>query len=242
MQKAIAGRLGVWMAVFILAAGCGDDQDPVDALGLDFFPVTEASFLVYSVEETVYSNSQPTSSSFEWRWEIRPTESTPSSRLFTIRTFTRTLATDPWVESTLISGEQDGQKLLVYEGNIPFVRMMYPLANGLTWDGNQFNTLGGEEKCGNSSIDCDVFEVIDLNEPLNLNDLSFDQTITVIQSNEEDVIVGNDIRKEVYARGVGLVTREVNQVVYCTAPACLGQQQIETGVVRTQKLKEYGSL
>jgi hypothetical protein len=242
MQKAIARRWGVWMAVFMLATGCGDDQNPVDALGLDFFPVTEASFLVYSVDETVYSNSQPTVSSFEWKWEIQPTESTPSSRSFTIRTFTRTSTTDPWVESTLISGEQDGQKLLIYEGNIPVVRLMYPLANGLTWDGNQFNTLGGEEKCGNSSINCDVFEVTGFNEPLSLNDLSFDQTITVIQSSEEDVIVGNDIRREVYARGVGLVTREVNQVVYCTAPACLGQQQIETGVIRTQKLKEYGSL
>ncbi len=240
-QQAFVHRWAVWLAV-AACVGCAEDEAAVDPSGFDFFPVAQPSYFVYAISETRYSNSQPTASAYQLRWELTPGTFTGSVRSFSIRTFTRATPADAWQEGARWSGEQNGQELIVFEENQPFVKMAYPVGESLSWDGNRYNTLGGPERCGELPRPCDVYRISGLDQPLSINGFSFAQTLTVEQSDDEDNIVGNDVRTEVFARGVGLISRAVNQIIYCTTPACLGRQQIESGVVSQQQLVEYGAL
>ena len=49
-----------------------------------------------------------------------------------------------------------------------------------------------------------------------------------------------DQRKEVYARGVGLIYHEIKQLHYCTADNCRGQEKVENGLDYKQEIIEYG--
>ncbi|MCU0420120.1 MAG: hypothetical protein MUC38_10760 [Cyclobacteriaceae bacterium] len=238
-QQAFVHRWAVWLVV-AACVGCAGDEDARDRSGFDFFPVDQPRFFVYAVSQTRYSNSQPTVSNYQWRWELTPEPFNGSARSFSIRTYTRATPADAWVEGARLSGEQNGQELIVFEENQPFVKITYPVGESLSWDGNRYNTLGGNERCGEPARPCDVYRISGLDQPLSINGFSFAQTLTVEQSDDEDNIVGNDVRTEVFARGVGLISRAVNQIIYCTTPACLGRQQIESGVVSQQQLIEYG--
>jgi hypothetical protein len=74
------------------------------------------------------------------------------------------------------------------------------------------------------------------------NGLNFPDVVTVLQEDNQDVIVQMDFRQERYARGIGLVSKEVTLLNYCTQPSCLGQQKIESGRVYKQQIIAYGRI
>jgi hypothetical protein len=132
-------------------------------------------------------------------------------------------------------------QLIQNEGNELFVKLIFPVSNDLTWDGNQFNNLpnSGNLFNGNGS---EVYHVTEYDQSKTLTtDLEFDKTITIVQNGFDDPIVGKDIRNEVYARDVGLIYKEVTQLEYCSVGNCLGQQKVDKGVIMIQTLKSYAS-
>ncbi len=70
--------------------------------------------------------------------------------------------------------------------------------------------------------------------------MTFDNTIEVIENNNSDLIVEQNIQKEIYAWEIGLVNREVTLLKYCTVGSCSGKQMVEEGLVYKQQLIEYG--
>jgi hypothetical protein len=102
----------------------------------------------------------------------------------------------------------------------------------LSWDGNQFNNSTTES-----------YVISELNASITLpSGFEAEQSLTVIQNDLLDNIVETDQRKEVYAKGVGLIYKEIIQLQYCTNPNCLGQQKVDKGVILIQSLKEHGQL
>ena len=109
-----------------------------------------------------------------------------------------------------------------------YVKMIVPMGEGLTWDGNAYN-----------SLDDDEYESNDYRMPKSVGGTEFNDCVEVIQHNLDDTIVMTDIRSEIYARGVGLVYREIRQINFCTV-GCSSSGQIENGLEYYQTIKEYG--
>ena len=78
----------------------------------------------------------------------------------------------------------------------------FPSELNKTWDGNIKNNLG--EK---------LYEYISVNDPDVQNNMVFDSTITVLQSDEEDIIE-KDYKVEKYAANVGMYYKEDHTVEY----------------------------
>jgi hypothetical protein len=116
----------------------------------------------------------------------------------------------------------------VSEQNQEFVKFVLPVSEGRKWDGNAFN---GE--------DVDEYEMINTRKPYTVNDKLYDDCIEVNQNFDDDPIVRTDIRREVYARDVGLILKEITILDFCTV-GCTVFGEIETGIVYSQRLKEYG--
>ncbi|MBA4145597.1 MAG: hypothetical protein C0523_07540, partial [Cytophaga sp.] len=69
----------------------------------------------------------------------------------------------------------------------------------------------------------------------------YEDALTVTEHNDPDLLVKNDVRKQVYAAGVGLVYVSKTVLNYCTTPpACYGTQYVDTGYKYTQTLKQSG--
>jgi hypothetical protein len=131
---------------------------------------------------------------------------------------------------------------VVSEGNVPYLKIDGPLVNGKVWNGNQYNSEVGTEKCADSDDHtCDLYTLSDLGKSFPTDSLSFDNTLTVIENNNADPIVAQDIRTEVYARKVGLIHRDITQLEFCSSdPSCVGTQFVNKGLKYSQSLVEYG--
>jgi hypothetical protein len=148
---------------------------------------------------------------------------------YVVNRFRRNIGTSDWNVLESWSIRKNDIELVVAEGNKSFVKLTFPPRVGNEWDGNAFNAENE-----------DVYTIAEFDQSKTIGEFTFEKTLTVNQETNDDRIVFYDFRAEQYARGVGLVSRVIHQLDYCTLDHCLGQQIIESGREFRQNIIEYG--
>ncbi len=229
---------------FILLAGLAScsDEDPINTdVGLNYFPLQTGDSWIYAVEETTINQTRETKT-YELRVVVMDSVmNTNGAYTYTFHRDKRMTETDSWQSYQTWTAEVSLNQLIQNEGNELFVKLIFPLSNDLTWNGNQFNNLPNMGNLFNGK-GSEVYHAGEYDQSKTLStNLQFAKTITITQNNFDDPIVGKDVRKEVYARDVGLIYKEITQLEYCTAVDCLGQQKVDKGIILVQTLKSYAS-
>ncbi len=220
-----------FILLLAVAQSCDtEDARPVD-IGRDYFPLQRGIYQVYAVHETHYSDPlNPTVLEYHLMTEV--VDSFPSAEgdyTYVLYRSTRADENAPWEYQDTWSVHADDQQAVVNEGNETYVKISFPVKEGLTWNGNAFNVKGE-----------DLYELQNVNQSFTLEGETFAHTILVDQEDNEDLIVYQDKRFEVYARDIGLVYKELTQLQYCTQPSCFGQQRVVSGVIVKQSLLAHG--
>jgi len=236
-------RLGVFLVFCLVTLSCSTDEPVIPDMGLDYYPLQVGNYAIYEVEETIILQSVETQTSFDLR--ITVTDSSKNEQGVVYYLLVREKRTSPsgnWEALDTWSTKVIDNKTVQNEGNVLFVKLVFPPSLNLKWDGNLFNNLPDDGNIFNDS-NSDHYFISDLDEPITLpSGFETNQSLTVIQNDFSDNIVGIDQRKEVYAKGVGLIYKEITQLEYCTSSNCLGQQKVDKGVILVQSLKEHGQI
>ena len=106
---------------------------------------------------------------------------------------------DIWVANKSLNFAQ------LVEENIRFTKLIFPFDVNVVWDGNAFNNQQSQE-----------YRIESINIPYNVNGLSFDSSITVIQNYKSNLLEYEN-SKEIYVIGVGLVYKEDIKVLINSA-------------------------
>lgn len=217
--------------VLVLVIGCEAEESVPLNTGSAYFPLKKGIYQVYAVNEIRYSAvAEPETLTYELMTEV--VDSFPSAKdtyIYVIHRSRRSAETEPWEVLDTWSARKDKTEAIVSEGNTPFVKVVFPIRDGARWNGNAFNALGDDE-----------YELKDIHQPFAAGGMTFEKTLTIEQEQNEDPIVFNDARMEVYARDVGMVYRQTVQLYYCTDDDCLGQQKIAHGIDMKMVIKQYG--
>lgn len=230
-------------SLFLLGS-CQTSPEPVSDIGLDYFPLKIGAYQVYHVDETQINQSVEQRFVYELRVQVVDSLLNQEGGFtYIIQRQKRDNASLPWTTLDSWTSRIADRKAIVTEGNTSLVKVTFPAQNGLEWNGNAFNTLGGEQNCGeNKDQPCDIYRLEKVgNEFLLPTGMRYAETVTVIQNDNTDLIVKQDVRSEVFAKGVGLIYKESVVLEYCTKTSCLGQQIVDKGFRYKQTLKEYGS-
>lgn len=238
----------IFVAWAIAMAGCGDSVTPIDSSA--YFPLEVGTQWIYSVEESttlrnLCADDGVTTSNYELKVMI--TQSYTNAEGGTTYVFersTRTLLTDPWIPVATWTAQRRGTKLVANESNVLYVKLLFPPEEGITWNGNEFNT---QIQLNNSNVDS--YQMINVHQPYALSaNVSYPKSVTVIQNREESNILYRDSRKEIYALGVGLVYKESFLLAYFSQSdpkeinfECYLQKRVQNGTTLKQTLKEFST-
>lgn len=218
-----------WMGIFLLA--CTEDEFVAVDPGHQYQPLRTRLYWIYNIDSTGYAPFvAPRRATYQIKQHV--TDSFPNADgtfTFVIKRSIRTSATTPWKNLNTWSARFTDQELVVTEGTSSFVKLRFPVQLGSPWNGNRFNNRGKDD-----------YEITEQSVARDVNGVEFNDCIQVEQEFNDDIIVFQDIRYEVYARNVGMIKKEVVQLNYCTADQCLGQQRIESGMLYKQELVSYG--
>jgi len=186
-------------------------------LGQQFFPIEFTNSERYSAEEINYNNDGTIDTS-------------------------RYILQDEWNDSIAIQGgvklegyrykiNQSGQKEVVSTivkirtsnlaslklGNSEEVKLSFPVKEDKSWNGTP------------QEFEEDEFTFFKAFQSYELTDSIFENTVQVIQEDNQDSIENFDQRIEVYAADTGLIYKVSSQLEFCRETECLGLQEIEFG-------------
>jgi hypothetical protein len=221
-------RYFIAFALFNTACDNGDPK-PVDS-GQEYFPLITGNYYVYDVVEIVYSEVAPTKN-LVYQLKVEVSDSFPNGEgdhTYVLSRSTRNNETDAWKDLDTWSVRSNDREVILNEGNVSFVRIAFPLKAGKTWNGNKYNNQLADE-----------YEINDTGKNFDAGGVTFENTFTVLQEDNEDFIVFLDKREEVYAKDIGLVYKEVTQLAYCTTNDCIGQQKVKSGIIYKQQINDY---
>ena len=221
--------------IFLLTGLCRcavKDVRPDPAyLGYAYFPLDSGLFRIYLVKEKNYHiDGQVDSSAWFGKEEQQSwfLNQLGDSVLLTERFFSQD-STGPWQLDSLIRVQKNKLWVLVTESNIPYVKLVFPVTESKSWNGNAYNSMGEED-----------YHYKNVSEKTTILNSVFPYSVTVIEKDLEDPVVNTVKNYEIYASGVGLVYRESIDYHYCTDPGCLGKGIILYGKEYRQWIINYG--
>lgn len=216
-------------AAFVLVISCDSSDSLNTDIGKNHFPLQTGRFIIYDVERTVYTLGVPTTHLYELKVAVIDSfKNVQGDYVYVLHRSTRPDDASLWIYLDSWSVRDAAMETVVSEGNLPIVKLKYPVHKGFRWNSNVYNTLGEDE-----------FEMTGFQKEI-FNSLELSKCLTVIQEDNGDFIVALDQRKEIYAPDIGLVYKDSTVLNYCTQPECLGEQIVQSGVRYKQTVKAYG--
>ena len=221
-------------ALFVLGLICGCQKvydcgcvNPTD--GKYFFYPALGQAVIYDVIETQYAlTTAPVVKNYQLKEVFASTSiEADGKEALRIERYRRENDAQKWVIDSVFLAKKEIDKALKTENNVTYVKLIFPLSEGVKWNGNAYNALGN-----------DTYELKKLNQPFQTNAQNFPKTLTVIQQNDS-TLVDLKRRLEVYAEGIGMIYQEKTNVSYCNSGDCLGKGKIDFGTKYILKIKSY---
>ncbi|MEI6124195.1 MAG: hypothetical protein WCQ95_11280 [Bacteroidota bacterium] len=190
-------RFCILFVVFGLAFfSCKKETElPVD-MGYKYFPVNTGHWAIYNVDSISYNDFTGAIDSFHFQIkEFVESVFVDNSGAETQRLecYYRPNDTSNWVIRDVWAENLTASTAQRVEENLRLVKLVFPVTEGLQWNGNAYNMLGEQN-----------YEYDNVHSTFAINGFSFDSTL-VVKQKELYTLISEDLQKEIYAARVGLV-------------------------------------
>jgi hypothetical protein len=225
------------LAGVVLSCDNGD-FDPLQK-DYNYFPLQKGLYHVFDVQEIRYALSVAETLNYQLKTVV--VDSFPNNEgtfTYVIHRSKRTEPSDEWAPDETWSARIDRKEAIVTEGNVSFVVLNFPVGKGTKWDGNAYNTLINPS----TGDGVDLYEITETGSQFETGNETYSDYIQVTQEDNQEFIVFQDKRIEIYGRNRGLLYKEITQLKYCNDEDrnCVGQQLVDEGLIYKQSLIEYG--
>lgn len=207
-------------------------------LGLDYYPKTKGKFIEYDVDSTVYIEIPKSSIQYKYRIKEKiadsylDNEGQPAIRLERyIKKYSSTKPYDsiPYTIKEVWMVNATDKSIQIVEGNVRYTKLIFPVQESASWDGNAKNTIGEWQY---------TYDYIDKAETINNKSLN---SVLLVKQYFLPTEISYKSYNEKYAKGIGLVYRQIIDVISNTVVAGVNiLDRIDKGIIYKQQLVNYG--
>jgi hypothetical protein len=227
-------------AVFLTLISCSKKNLPSDLslFGLDYYPTQAGKFVIYDVDSIGYNDLPVDTVHYVYRLKEKiadtytDNEGKPAIRLERfIKKYSSIKPYDsiPWTLKEVWMVNANQQSIQVVEGNMRFTKLIFPVEENVVWNGNANNTVGDWQY---------RIDYVDRSETINNKKL---EKVLLVKQKDFRTLISYQFYSEKYARGVGLVQRDIINIssnkIVANVPV---EKRIEIGFIVKQTLVNYG--
>ncbi len=222
----------VLCASYFLFVACNETVEPdTSGFGYEYYPMEINDFRIYHTTTIRYNLNGTIDTARYLVKELAEeliTFEDGSSRMLLGR-YSADIGSVNWEKDSLWAVNVNNTKVEVSEATLDFIKLVFPVKDALTWDGNAHNALDEE-----------FYEIKDLGKPYSYDTLAYENTLTVVHQDLIDPakITEDDYRIEIFAFEKGLIYKLKIRINYCST--CVENGKIEDGYIFEQKLIEIG--
>lgn len=219
------------MFIWLVACSTREVEPLATYAGYDYFPLQKGNYIIYEADSTTWTiNAQKHSIHYQLKELV--SDSFPDitgNTTFKILRYKRYNTAQAWAFDSVWTATRTSRQAIRNENNIPFVRLIFPLQVGNTWNGNQLNVY--------QNPNSPYYRLDSVGISRSWNNLIFDKCLKVTQANETNFL-GKNVAVEYYAQNIGLVHKAVTQIEYLDQS--LYGDSVKIGGIFTQIAIEYG--
>ena len=217
-----------FLLIFIAILSCSKERITTQSDG-DYLPLIPGNFSEFDVERTKFTLSAlPENQQFTIRQVIADSFRDLNNQLVYKSEYYSLDSKSAWKIDSIAPVWRTFDKAMCQENGQVIVKMIFPLANEMVWNGNWYNAMS--EK---------MFRIKDLGKPFQAGNTVFPKTVTIIRQDDSTLLSKNKY-VEIYAMNVGLIFTEKLVVQYCNTPDCVGKGIINSGWKEISVIKKYG--
>jgi hypothetical protein len=220
-----------FLLIITFCFSCNSNNDSVPELtGKEYFPTDSGRYWIYDVHEIRY-NSDTTDTTYLRKDIIYNTFTFQNTTIYELYRFYKAVGNAAWPfqPDSVWSFTTDQNQITIKESNVQYIRLSFPLSNGATWNGNAKNLSLRDD-----------YTVSNFKKTYHVGSLYFPETATIVEEHSLNLVY-KDYRDRVYAKNVGLIYKNYQQLNFKTDGGNLGQGKIEFGSIVEEKLIEYGT-
>ncbi|MEO8150917.1 MAG: hypothetical protein ABI723_25005 [Bacteroidia bacterium] len=222
------------VAFFCLAIFSCKKENNTEApnLGYTYFPVDVGHYIIYDVDSAQKSDWDhlETHSQYQIKEVIESVftdnQGRPTLRIERYRK--DSLFYPDWTIYNVWSANLTATTAERFENNIRYIKLIFPIQNGKTWNGNSMNTDEGED-----------YQYTGSHEHMTINNLTFDSVSTVLQVDDLSNFVTPKYKEEKYAAGVGLIYRK--KMEFHTQLDSVGKPDTLSYIIYTERIVDFGN-
>lgn len=255
MLKNITLTFGVFVALFFIACDGNKIENPQDK-GYDYYPLEIGRFQVYQVDSVIFDPEIGGINREEISLQVKEIvvdtfRDETNVLLYKTERYERPDENHEWQLKAVLARGTDEDQAIYISDNLRFIKFIFPPREYKQWDGNvHFDEFLSVEVAGEpvQIFKSWAYEMTEVAQPLVQDPFQFDEVTTVINADNENIIEYRYV-VEKYARGVGLVFREMkildtqceaccnNDINYCESIPW--EEKAEAGFILTQRLIDY---
>ena len=237
----------------IILNGCNGSSTIDDFeldFGYDYFPLKIGKFQTYVVDSTLYDigDNEEIIVTNSQTFVMHLVADTISDNLgrsgFKIERYERLNDTLDWELKDIWSAYRSEEGAEWIEENLRFLKMVFPVKEGVDWDGNRFIDATTIIPIAGESVEVFkswYYETLSVGQSELIEDMAFDDVTTISQADSENLI---ELRQstEKYARGVGLIYREMKILDTQCIIECENmswEEKAEKGFILKQQIIDY---
>ncbi len=212
------------VSFLLLSASCSKDEPTNESidLGYDFYPIDSGWVRVYHVDSIAFDDNSQTIDTFRYTLIENTEGKMKGQNLDGFQIVNRLVQTDtsqlPQIRSSLFV-MKTANNLQRIEDNVCVVKLIFPIGNTSSWNGNMLNNLGRR-----------TFALQNLGKSFTNEDTTFNNCAAVQEALTNN-LVEEILVRSIYCKGVGLVDFTNNYINT--------QQTGKSGYKIHQQLKYY---
>jgi hypothetical protein len=182
--------------------------------GLDYYPVTIGKYIIYSYDSIIYDNKGIDKFYLKGFIKEEIAEKISANDIETkykLLKYWKAKIEDNWVLTDVESLTVSNEKIIKTEENLPFIKMVFPNKNNVTWNGNALFDDNIVVKIAGEPIEIYIFwdyKIINRGNPASIGGFNFNEVLDVVQT-DTDESRERRYSVETFAKGIGLVKKEM---------------------------------